>query len=106
MFKEGQRGCYLAEHSDKAGVRKDEGVLISLCSYLKGDYNDVRVSLLSQVISIRTRENGLTFPQKRFRMATRKGFFTKRVSATGRGCPGRWLRHHPWRYLEDVQIGQ
>ena len=22
--------------------------------------------------------------------------------STGTGCPGQWLRHHPWRCLEDV----
>jgi len=24
------------------------------------------------------------------------------LSNTGRGCPGKWLSHHPWRYLKDV----
>lgn len=99
------RSWYLADHSVKSGVKKAEGDLISLCNSLKGDCSEVGISLLSQVTSIRTRKNGPTLPQKSFRMTIRKDFFTK-VITTGRGCPGKRLSHHPWSYLEDVQIGQ
>ncbi|KAK4825476.1 hypothetical protein QYF61_027631 [Mycteria americana] len=26
----------------------------------------------------------------------------KGLSSIGTGCPGKWLSHHPWRYLKDL----
>jgi len=25
----------------------------------------------------------------------------KGLSRIGKGCPGKWLNYHPWRYLKD-----
>ncbi|KAK4830255.1 LOW QUALITY PROTEIN: hypothetical protein QYF61_009322 [Mycteria americana] len=74
------------------------GDLIALYKYLKGGCSEVDVSFFSQVTTHRMRRNGLKLCQGRFR----KNFFTKMLSSIGRGCPGKWLSHHPWRYLKDM----
>ena len=28
----------------------------------------------------------------------------KGLSSAGTGCAGKWLSHHPWRYLKDVHV--
>ena len=35
---------------------------------------------------------------------SRKNSSPKELSSTGAGCPGKWLSHHPWRYLKDMQV--
>lgn len=69
--------------------------LIGPFNYLKGGCNHVRVvGLFSQVTSHRMRGNW------RFRLYSRKNFFTKKIIE--RGCAGEWLSHCPWRYLNDT----
>lgn len=48
------------------------------------------------------RGKGLKLHQKRFWLDIRENFFTKRLSNSGTGCPGRQWSPCPWRALKDL----
>ena len=77
--------------------RRLRGDLI-VAFHLKGAYKQEGEWLFMRVDSGRTRGNGFKLRQGRFRLDTRRKFFTQRVQQPGTSCPRRLWMPHPWRH--------
>lgn len=62
------------------------------------------VRLLLQATSDRTKGDCLKLHQMSFRLNIMKKFFMERLSSSGARCPGLYSSHHPWRYINDMEM--
>ena len=67
--------------------RRLQGHLIAAFQYLKGAYREDGENVFSRVCCDRTRTNGFTLKESRFRLDIRKKLFTTRVVKHWNGLP-------------------
>jgi len=77
--------------------RRLQGDLIAAFQYLKGAYKQAGEGLFPRACRYRTRVNGIKLREGRFRLDTRKKFFTMWVVRHRKRLPREAVDAHPWK---------